>query len=204
MNSVSVNDSSITVSEELVAACRLLAAEDPARESDLALALTRLSNRQSTALNSRKALLAAQEAVHIYQRLADADPDGDVEPLARALNILALRLVEVGRRDKALFVSERAVSMERMRPAGPAEGTPIPGVGSERVGSERVGSERADSERAGSERAASDLADSLDTLALCLRETGREQQSRASAREATEIREGLREHRRREHRTDTV
>ncbi|TFD75560.1 hypothetical protein [Cryobacterium psychrophilum] len=167
---MSPNDSSVQASEELVQACRRLAAADPAQESDLALALTRLSNRLSSALSARKALLAAQEAVHLYQRQADANPQHDTAPLARALNVFALRLAEVGRRDKALFESERAVSMQRMRVKGSRDGPPLSAT-------------------------ATDLADSLETLALCLRESAREQESRAATREADEIRDHLREHR---------
>ena len=167
-----VKDPSVSASEEAVAECRRLAETDPSREPDLALALTRLSNRLSAALSPRKALVAAEEAVRINQRLADAQPGSDDRALARSLNILALRLVEVGRRDKALFESERAVSMRRMRvdalTAAP-EGDPAAAA------------------------AHTDLADSLETLALCLRETGREQDGRDTAREAEAVRARVRE-----------
>jgi len=169
VSSASPIDGSVQASEELVEACRRVAAEDPAQEPDLALALTRLSNRLSTALSARKALLAAQEAVHLYQRHADAHSHADTAALARALNVFALRLAEVGRRDKALFESERAVEMQRRRVE-----------------------EGSDDGNGAGVHPASDLADSLETLSLCLRESGRDHDSRTAAREADEIRANLR------------
>ncbi|KFF58951.1 hypothetical protein JF66_14720 [Cryobacterium sp. MLB-32] len=169
-----VKDNSLSASEKAVSECRRLAAGDPGCEPDLASALTRLSCRLSAALSPRKALVAAGEAVSIYQRLADANPEADDSALARALNILALRLVEVGRRDRALFESERSVSMRRKRVAAWGDiqkGDPV-----------ALG-------------AHADLADSLETLALCLRESGREQDGRDAAREADGLRTRVREQR---------
>ncbi|MBB5642845.1 hypothetical protein [Cryobacterium roopkundense] len=162
----------MSASEEAVAECRRLAAVDPSTEPNLALALTRLSNRLSAALSPRKALVVAEEAVRIYQRLADMHPDLDDSALARALNVLALRLVEVGRRDKALFESQRSVSMRRMR---------VDALGDAPEGDQ------------GQVDAHTDLADSLETLAHCWREYGNEQDARHAAREADGLRARVRE-----------
>jgi len=166
-----LNIASLRQSEAAVAECRRLADADPAYQRELALALTRLSNRLSSVLRARKALVVAEEAVHIYQKLADSDPGADDSELARALNILALRLVEVGRRDKALYESKRSVSMRRAR----------------------VESTSAD--QAAPTQAEIDLAESLETLSLCLRELGREQAHREVSQEAERIRTRLRESR---------
>jgi len=163
-----LNATSLQASEAAVATCRQLAAADPLHDRDLALALTRLSNRLSCALSARKALVAAEEAVHIFQRIADADPNADGSDLARALNVFALRLVEVGRRDKALYESKRSVSMRRTL----------------------VTADSSDVD--GPTQAQTDLAESLETLSLCLRELGRDQESRNAATEADGIRARLR------------
>ena len=167
-NVAALNSTSLQASEEAVALSRQLAAEDPVHDRGLALALTRLSNRLSCALSARKALVAAEEAVHIFQRLADADPDGDGSDLARALNVLALRLVEVGRRDKALYESKRSESMRRTLVTANS------------------------SDFGGQTQAETELAESLETLSLCLRELGHDRESRNVATEAHGIRTRLR------------
>lgn len=78
----------------------------------LATSVGDLAVRLSEAGRRADGLAAAEEAVILYQELADADqiylPD-----LARSLNNLAVQLSEVGRREEGLTAVEEAVTLRR-------------------------------------------------------------------------------------------
>jgi tetratricopeptide (TPR) repeat protein len=58
-------------------------------------------------------LAAAEEAVAVYRRLAQADPAAYEPHLAMSLNNLGLRLSEAGRGEEALAATEKAVAVYR-------------------------------------------------------------------------------------------
>ncbi|MFC4068252.1 tetratricopeptide repeat protein, partial [Actinoplanes subglobosus] len=60
-----------------------------------------------------EALEPSQEAVTIYQRLAEANPGAYLPDLAMSLNNLGAMLSELGRRDEALEPSQEAVTIRR-------------------------------------------------------------------------------------------
>ncbi|MFC4063396.1 tetratricopeptide repeat protein, partial [Actinoplanes subglobosus] len=61
-----------------------------------------------------EALEPSQEAVTIYQLLAEANPGAYLPDLAMSLNNLGIRLSELGRRDEALEPSQEAVTIYQL------------------------------------------------------------------------------------------
>jgi tetratricopeptide (TPR) repeat protein len=81
---------------------------------------------QLSVLGRRKdAVAAAEEAVTIYRRLAEANPAAYLSGLASALNNLGVLLSELGRLDEALAAAEEAVDIGRqLAEANPAAHLP--------------------------------------------------------------------------------
>jgi hypothetical protein len=75
----------------------------------LAVALNNLVIRLAEAERHEQALPPAREAVTIYRRLAEADPDSHLPDLAGALSSLATRLADTDRREQALAPAQEAV-----------------------------------------------------------------------------------------------
>ncbi|MCX7689769.1 tetratricopeptide repeat protein [Thermoflexus sp.] len=74
--------------------------------NNLAAALYALGCREET-------LQAAQEAVALYRRLAERDPNAFLPNLAKSLNNLGLVLAGLGRREEALQAAQEAVALYR-------------------------------------------------------------------------------------------
>jgi tetratricopeptide (TPR) repeat protein len=69
-----------------------------------------------------EALQATQEAVDLYRRLAQQNPDAFLPYLAGSLNNLGAMLSEMGRREEALQAAQEAVEIRRRWPPN----TPTP------------------------------------------------------------------------------
>jgi tetratricopeptide (TPR) repeat protein len=66
-----------------------------------------------SALGLREALKATEEAVGIYRKLSEQNPQAFLPDLATSLNNLGNRLSELGRREEALKATEEAVGIYR-------------------------------------------------------------------------------------------
>ncbi|MFY1585413.1 tetratricopeptide repeat protein [Micromonospora sp. WMMD734] len=133
---------------------RLTHTTDPAQQARLhANHAWRLAN----AGQRQPALAAAEEAVRIYRRLAEANPDAYLPNLATSLNNLGVRLSQLGRREQALAPAEEAVRIyRRLAEANPDAYLP-------------------------------NLAMSLNNLGVRLSQLGRREQALAPAEEAVRI-----------------
>ncbi|GLY50084.1 tetratricopeptide repeat protein [Lentzea sp. NBRC 102530] len=74
--------------------------------------LTRFSFRLAQVGQHEQAVVPAQRAVDLRQRLVADDPDGDQAALAMALTDLAARLGNIGRREQALIPAHRAIEIQ--------------------------------------------------------------------------------------------
>ena len=79
----------------------------------LAISLNALEFPLANLGRHEQALAPAQEAVTIYRRLAETDPDTHLYFLAGALNTLAIRLAEAGRHEQALSPAQEAADHYR-------------------------------------------------------------------------------------------
>jgi len=95
---------------ERVDRLRAMASRSPALGPDLAKALSDLAAAQSAVGRRTDAVVSAERAVEIYDRLAATDA-ALLADLARALDDLCLRYSEVGRQNDALAPAERAVAL---------------------------------------------------------------------------------------------
>ncbi|MDP9403373.1 MAG: tetratricopeptide repeat protein, partial [Actinomycetota bacterium] len=82
-------------------------------DAKLAASLNNLAASLSGMGRRDEALAAAQEAVDLYRRLAEAAPQAFLPDLATSLNNLAAFLSGMGRRDKALTAAQEAVDLYR-------------------------------------------------------------------------------------------
>ncbi|MEM6785773.1 MAG: tetratricopeptide repeat protein, partial [Bacteroidota bacterium] len=89
------------------------AADDDDALSRLANALNTLGVRFSNLGRREDALHATEQAVALYQRLAQRNPDAFEPVLAMSLNNLGIRFSNLGRREDALQATEQAVSIRR-------------------------------------------------------------------------------------------
>ena len=80
---------------------------------DLAGSLNNVANSLSDLGRREEALAAAEEAVRLYQQLAQQRPDAFLPDLATSLNNVANRLSELGRREEALATAEEALLLYR-------------------------------------------------------------------------------------------
>ena len=110
-----------------------------------------------------EALAATKEAVEIYRKLAEKNPEAFLPDLATSLNNLGLILRELGRREEALAATKEAVEIRRKL----AEKNP--------------------------EAFLPNLAGSLNNLGAMLRELGRREEALAATKDAVEIRRKLAE-----------
>ena len=83
-------------------------------ESERARALNNLSVRLSALGQREEALAAAQEAVALYDALAEAHPDALRPDLVKAFNVLSNCLSALDRREEALAAIEQAVALHRV------------------------------------------------------------------------------------------
>ncbi|MGW5218774.1 tetratricopeptide repeat protein, partial [Nocardia sp. NPDC004085] len=83
-------------------------------QPDLAASLNNVSIRLGELGRREEALTAAEEAVGIYQVLAERHPDAYLPDLAASLNNISIRLGELGHREEALAAIEEAVRIRRV------------------------------------------------------------------------------------------
>jgi Trypsin-like peptidase domain/Tetratricopeptide repeat len=83
------------------------------RDAELAALFSDFSNRLADLDEHEDALAAAEEAVTLYRRLAEAKPNAFRPGLAIALNNLSVRLPKLDRWDEALTAVEEAVEIRR-------------------------------------------------------------------------------------------
>ncbi|MGW1148818.1 tetratricopeptide repeat protein, partial [Streptomyces sp. NPDC002454] len=191
----------------LVAALGALG-EDPALPLDELAALSRRLPPSSQRLAVTAARLA--RTVCARQRaLAEQDPDAHLPDLARALNNLAIRLGEVGRREEALTAIEEAAHHYRALAERDPDSylrhraTALNNLGTRlgKVGRRKeavpVIRESIDIRRALAERDPdsylSDLSASLNNLSVELGELGRREEALGPVQEAVDIRRALAE-----------
>ncbi len=116
-----VPEQTVALRELAVAAgsiCRdhLNAHPDPKSEqllTEMARINNNLGNRLSALGRREDALEATEEAVAIYRRLAEVQPDAFLPDLAVSFNNLGGMLSELGRREDALEATEEAVAIRR-------------------------------------------------------------------------------------------
>ena len=85
----------------------------PEEEEERALVLGMLGFALSTLGLREEALKATEEAVGIYRKLSELNPQAFLPYLASSLNNLGMMLSELGRREEALKVTEEAVKIRR-------------------------------------------------------------------------------------------
>jgi tetratricopeptide (TPR) repeat protein len=135
----------------------------PDRDERVARLLNSLSIRLAELGRREEALGAAEEAVAIRRRLAEARPDAFLPDLAKSLNNLSAFLAGLGRREEALAANEEALATYR----GLAEMRP--------------------------DAFLPDVAWSLSNLSTRLAGVGRREEALGAAEEAVAIRRGLAE-----------
>ncbi len=181
-------------------------AEDPERRAgyanNLAVRLGALGRRED-------ALAAAEEAVALRRRLAEARPDAFTPDLAASLNNLASFLSALGRREDALAAAEEAVALRRaLAEARPDAFTPDLAMSLTNLANRLSALGRREDALEAAEEAAGlyrrlaadrpdafapDLAGSLNNLASFLSALGRREDALAAAEEAVALRRALAE-----------
>jgi tetratricopeptide (TPR) repeat protein len=122
LQSLTLMELSLSVAERLVdlaresegaadAAAELLL--DTSRLSHLAAQVGTLGIRLSNLGRREEALAPSQEAVDIYRRLVQTQPDVFFPNLATSLNNFGIRLSNLGRLEEALAISQEAVDIRR-------------------------------------------------------------------------------------------
>ena len=152
-------------------------------------------------------LLAIEEAVAMYRKLAEAKPDAFLPYLAMSLNNLSIRLGVVGRQEEGLRAAEEAVKMCRKLAADKPEGfLPYLATSLSNLGSHLGGLGRAEAGLKAVEESVellrelttvgppyllSHLATTLTRRSWLLDQLGRPDEARATAEEAMAIRSRL-------------
>ncbi len=146
---------------EVVAAYNRVRAALAEDDEEKALWLNNLGAALGALGRREEALKAAQEAVEVYRRLAQANPQAFEPNLAASLNNLANILAGLGRRGEALEAAQEAVEVyRRLAQANPQAFEP-------------------------------DLAGSLNNLSVFLADLGRREEALKAAQEAVVIRRRL-------------
>ncbi|MGW4946369.1 tetratricopeptide repeat protein [Actinoplanes sp. NPDC004185] len=156
-----------------------------------------------------RALAAAEEAMGIYRRLAEVNPDAYLPDLASSLSNLGNCLSQLGRREQALAPAEEAKGIyRRLAEVNPDAYLPDLASSLNNLGNCLSELGRREQALASAEEAKGiyrrlaevnpdaylpDLASSLNNLGNCLSELGRREQALASAEEAVTIRRRLAE-----------
>ncbi|MGI5330670.1 hypothetical protein [Actinomadura nitritigenes] len=113
MSHLGLQGDALAIAERTVAARRRLPGRTPEERAELARSLLNLGNRLAHQGKTAKALASSKEAVGIFRRLAEADPDAYVPDLARALADHADDLARAGRRQNAVEAATEAVRLYR-------------------------------------------------------------------------------------------
>jgi tetratricopeptide (TPR) repeat protein len=183
------------------------AGEDPDLRANLAATLNNLANVLSRLGRREEALSKAQEAVRIYEQLAQARPDAFLPDLAMSLNNLAIRLSDLGQREEALSKAQEAVRIrEQLAQARPDAFLPSLAMSLNNLAISLGGLGRREEALAKAQEAVRiygqlaqarpdaflpDLAISLNNLANTLSDLGRREEALAKAQEALRIYEQL-------------
>ncbi|HKZ55991.1 MAG TPA: toll/interleukin-1 receptor domain-containing protein [Anaerolineales bacterium] len=172
------------------------------RKSGRARLLNNLGVRLSELGRREEALFAAQEAVGVYRKLAEARPEAFLPDLARSLNSLGNQLSELGRREEALAAAQEAVGgYRKLAEARPDAFLPNLTLSLNNLGTFLSELGRREEALAAVEQAVEGyrklaearpeaylplLAASLNNLGNCLSELGRREEALAAAQEAVE------------------
>jgi hypothetical protein len=183
---------------EILDACRTLAETDPVTYRPV---LAKVLNASARQLPRREALRAVEEAVGIYQELAEADPAANLPRFAGAARDLADQLIWLGRQEQGLrLITDMTDTCRRLAETDPTALRPIL---AQSLGdlSNRTWKSRPDDSLAALREAAivyreltdsdpvkfgPDLRESLDMLATRLNALGRPEDELSAVRDAVD------------------